>query len=94
MRTQALPYPREELLYFIRKEGIVHVTAKHRTTIAYASKKNPPFRADQVGSLLRTAVKQARLQRAAGEISAEQLREIENREIIRSVEKQKETSMS
>lgn len=58
-------------------------------------RKNPPFRADQVGSLLRpAAVKQARLQRAAGEISAEQLREIENKEIIRSVEKQKETGLN
>lgn len=58
-------------------------------------RKNPPFRADQVGSLLRpAAVKQARLQRAADEISAEQLREIENKEIIRSVEKQKETGLN
>ncbi len=58
-------------------------------------RKNPPFRADQVGSLLRpAAVKQARLQRAAGEISAEQPREIENREIIRSVKKQKETGLN
>ena len=40
-------------------------------------RKNPPFRADQVGSLLRpAAVKQASLQRSAGEISAEQMREI------------------
>lgn len=58
-------------------------------------RKNPPFRADQVGSLLRpSAVKQARLQKAAGEISAEQLREIENKEIIRSVKKQKETGLN
>jgi hypothetical protein len=36
------PDPRETAgLYFIRKEGIVHVTAKHRTIIAYASKKKP-----------------------------------------------------
>ncbi len=39
-------------------------------------------------------MKQARLQRAAGEISAEQSREIENREIIRSVKKQKETGLN
>ncbi|MCR9039996.1 5-methyltetrahydropteroyltriglutamate--homocysteine S-methyltransferase [Bacillus sp. L381] len=58
-------------------------------------RKKPPFRADQVGSLLRpAAVKQARLQRTADEISAEQLREIENKEIIRSVEKQKETGLN
>lgn len=39
-------------------------------------------------------MKQARLQRAADEISAEQAREIENKEIIRSVEKQKETGLN
>jgi len=49
-----------------------------------------PFRADQVGSLLRPEpVKQARAQRADGRISAEQLREVENEEITRIVEKQK-----
>ncbi|XYR62137.1 hypothetical protein ACS4RT_01560 [Bacillus amyloliquefaciens] len=35
------PIRGKSFLYFIRKEGIVHVTAKHRTTIAYASKKKP-----------------------------------------------------
>ncbi|CAM4450195.1 MULTISPECIES: 5-methyltetrahydropteroyltriglutamate--homocysteine S-methyltransferase [Paenibacillus] len=54
----------------------------------------PPFRADQVGSLLRTtAIKTAREQRAAGSISAEQLREIENEEIRRIVDKQKEIGL-
>lgn len=53
-----------------------------------------PFRADHVGSLLRTdAIKTARLKKAAGEITAEHLREIENDEIIRIVEKQKETGI-
>ncbi|QYG90523.1 5-methyltetrahydropteroyltriglutamate--homocysteine S-methyltransferase [Bacillus atrophaeus] len=57
-------------------------------------RKKPPFRADQVGSLLRSEpVKKARLQKAAGDITAEQLRQIENDEIIRIVEKQKETGM-
>ncbi|WP_462413382.1 5-methyltetrahydropteroyltriglutamate--homocysteine S-methyltransferase [Neobacillus sp. Marseille-QA0830] len=52
--------------------------------------KKGPFRADQVGSLLRSEpVKQARAQRAAGSISAEQLRDVENEEIRRIVEKQK-----
>ena len=37
----------------------------------------PPFRADMVGSLLRTApVKQARAQREKGAISAAQLKEV------------------
>lgn len=53
-------------------------------------RKEPPFRADQVGSLLRPdRVKKAHIQKAASEITAEQLREIENEEIKRIVEKQK-----
>jgi hypothetical protein len=41
-----------------------------------STQKTAPFRADQVGSLLRSeAIKNARLQRAADEITAEQLRE-------------------
>lgn len=54
----------------------------------------PPYRADHVGSLLRTErIKQARLQKANGEITAEQLREVENEEITRIVEKQKEIGL-
>jgi 5-methyltetrahydropteroyltriglutamate--homocysteine methyltransferase len=42
----------------------------------------PPFRADHVGSLLRSpALKEARAKRAAGEITAHQLKAIEDREI-------------
>jgi 5-methyltetrahydropteroyltriglutamate--homocysteine methyltransferase len=49
----------------------------------------PPFRADQVGSLLRSAaLKDARAKRAAGEITAEQLKEIEDREIATLIKKQ------
>jgi 5-methyltetrahydropteroyltriglutamate--homocysteine methyltransferase len=48
-------------------------------------RSKPPFRADMVGSLLRTpALKQAREQRQRGEIGAEELKEVEDRE-IRSV---------
>ena len=59
------------------------------------SKTNTPiFRADQVGSLLRSdVIKKARLQSAAGEISLEQLRTIENGEIARIVLKQKEVGL-
>jgi len=59
------------------------------------SKTNTPiFRADQVGSLLRSdTIKKARLQSAAGEISLEQLRTIENGEIARIVLKQKEVGL-
>ena len=58
------------------------------------TKKLPPFRADQVGSLLRPdRVKKARLQKNAGELTAEQLRLIEDEEIIRIVEKQKDAGL-
>ena len=50
---------------------------------------SPPFRADHVGSLLRTApLKQARAQREKGEITAEALKEIEDREIIGIIKEQ------
>ena len=46
------------------------------------SKLNPPFRADHVGSLLRPArVLEARRKKAAGELSAEELRAIEDEAI-------------
>ncbi len=49
----------------------------------------PPFRADHVGSILRpAALKQARDRRAKGEITAAQLREIEDREIEKIIKRQ------
>jgi 5-methyltetrahydropteroyltriglutamate--homocysteine methyltransferase len=49
----------------------------------------PPFRADHVGSLLRsTALKEARGQREKGEITSEQLTAIEDREIEALIGKQ------
>jgi 5-methyltetrahydropteroyltriglutamate--homocysteine methyltransferase len=49
----------------------------------------PPFRADEVGSLLRPApLKEARAKRERGEIAADQLRAVEDREIERVVRKQ------
>src|SRR5262245_23921772 len=54
-----------------------------------AMRTSPPFRADHVGSLLRSpAVASARAQRAKGEISAAELNAIEDREIRRIVEMQ------
>ena len=51
----------------------------------------PPFRADHVGSLLRTApLKQARARRERGEISAEQIKVIEDREIAAIVKRQED----
>jgi 5-methyltetrahydropteroyltriglutamate--homocysteine methyltransferase len=49
----------------------------------------PPFRADHVGSLLRTpALKAAREKRARGELTANAFREIEDREITGVIAKQ------
>jgi 5-methyltetrahydropteroyltriglutamate--homocysteine methyltransferase len=54
----------------------------------------PPFRADMVGSLLRTApIKQARAQREKGEITAAQLKEVEDREIEKIIKKQEEIGL-
>jgi 5-methyltetrahydropteroyltriglutamate--homocysteine methyltransferase len=54
-----------------------------------SQRTTPPFRADHVGSLLRSAaLKEARARRAAGEITAEQLRAVEDREIAALIGKQ------
>jgi 5-methyltetrahydropteroyltriglutamate--homocysteine methyltransferase len=53
-----------------------------------------PFRADHVGSLLRPAsLREARAKRAKGEITAEQLEEIEDREIEKIIRKQEEVGL-
>ena len=53
-----------------------------------------PYRADHVGSLLRTAaLKEARAKRAKGEITAEALRQIEDREIAKVIKKQEEVGL-
>ncbi|HTV31322.1 MAG TPA: 5-methyltetrahydropteroyltriglutamate--homocysteine S-methyltransferase [Xanthobacteraceae bacterium] len=52
-------------------------------------RSKPPFRADHVGSLLRpAALKQARARRAKGEITADALAAVEDREIESIVKKQ------
>jgi methionine synthase II (cobalamin-independent) len=54
----------------------------------------PPFRADHVGSLLRpAALKQAREKRSKGEMTAADLRAIEDREIERVIKKQEEAGL-
>ncbi len=54
----------------------------------------PPFRADHVGSLLRTApLKQARARHAKGEIAADALKAIEDREIETIIKKQAEVGL-
>jgi 5-methyltetrahydropteroyltriglutamate--homocysteine methyltransferase len=54
----------------------------------------PPFRADHVGSLLRpAALKEARAKREKNEITAAQLKEVEDREIEKIVKKQEEIGL-
>src|SRR5690349_9672353 len=54
----------------------------------------PPFRADHVGSLLRTkALKEARAKREAGQITATDLKEIENSEIEKIIRKEEDTGL-
>ena len=54
----------------------------------------PPFRADHVGSLLRPAsLKQARERRAKSEISAAELKAVEDREIDRIIKKQEDVGL-
>jgi 5-methyltetrahydropteroyltriglutamate--homocysteine methyltransferase len=58
----------------------------HRTT--------PPFRADHVGSLLRTApLKEARARRERGEIDAAALKAVEDREIEKIIKRQEEIGL-
>ena len=55
---------------------------------------SPPFRADHVGSLLRTApLKEARAKHAEKKITDAQLREVEDREIEKIVKKQEEVGL-
>ena len=54
----------------------------------------PPFRADHVGSMLRPPVlKEARAKRERGEMTADALREIEDREIEKVIKKQEEIGL-
>src|SRR5262249_6071891 len=54
----------------------------------------PPYRADHVGSLLRPQrLKHARLKRAAGELSADELKTIEDDEIKVIIAKQEELGL-
>jgi 5-methyltetrahydropteroyltriglutamate--homocysteine methyltransferase len=57
-------------------------------------RNKPPFRADVVGSILRTApLKEARAKREKGEIGAAQLKEVEDREIEKIIKKQEEVGL-
>ena len=59
-----------------------------------SARTKAPFRADHVGSLLRPAsLKEARAKRDKGEITAAQLKEIEDREIEKVIKKQEEIGL-
>src|SRR5262245_16961709 len=58
------------------------------------SRTRPPFRADHVGSLLRpAALKQARARREKGDITADELKEIEDREIEKVIARQESVGL-
>jgi 5-methyltetrahydropteroyltriglutamate--homocysteine methyltransferase len=58
-------------------------------------RSKPPFRADHVGSLLRpSALKEARNKRERGEISAEELAAVEDREIEKVIRKQEQIGLA
>ncbi len=62
--------------------------------IQESTKTTAPFRYDHVGSLLRTEpLKQAREDYKAGTITYEELKNVENAEIIHLIEKQKENGL-
>jgi 5-methyltetrahydropteroyltriglutamate--homocysteine methyltransferase len=59
-----------------------------------SQRTKPPFRADHVGSLLRTApLKEARAKFAKGEIGAAALKAVEDREIEKIIKKQEEVGL-
>jgi 5-methyltetrahydropteroyltriglutamate--homocysteine methyltransferase len=59
-----------------------------------SQRTQPPFRADHVGSLLRTApLKEARARRERGQISAEDLKAIEDREIATLIKRQEDVGL-
>jgi 5-methyltetrahydropteroyltriglutamate--homocysteine methyltransferase len=61
---------------------------------ASMQRKRPPFRADEVGSLLRSApIKEARTRREQGAITAAQLREVEDSEIVKIIKMQEEVGL-
>jgi 5-methyltetrahydropteroyltriglutamate--homocysteine methyltransferase len=62
---------------------------------AFSMKRTqPPFRADHVGSLLRTApIKNARARRERGEIAAPEFKDIEDREIAKIIGRQKDIGL-
>jgi 5-methyltetrahydropteroyltriglutamate--homocysteine methyltransferase len=72
------------------------MTSNSQTTAVQTptARSSPPFRADHVGSLLRpAALKQARVKREKGEITADELKKVEDREIEKVIAKQESVGL-
>src|SRR5262249_42070757 len=68
--------------------------AEQAVGASMTQRTKPPFRADHVGSLLRSAaLKEARAKREKGEITPEELKAIEDREIEALISKQEATGL-
>jgi 5-methyltetrahydropteroyltriglutamate--homocysteine methyltransferase len=66
----------------------------HRRSLDMSARTTPPFRADHVGSFLRPSyLLQAREQKAKGEITAEQLRKVEDKAITEIVKFQADVGL-
>ena len=64
------------------------------TEASVTQRTRPPFRADHVGSFLRTApLKEARARHAAGEITAAALKDVEDHEIEKIIKKQEDVGL-
>jgi len=73
--------------------AFAHPTAPYCTVTAMR-RNLPPYRADHVGSILRTVpLKEARAQRAAGAITAAELAEVEDAEIAKIIARQEEVGL-
>jgi len=58
------------------------------------TRKKPPYRADHVGSILRSGpLREARVKRDKGEITAAQLRDVEHQEIKKIIKKQEDIGL-
>jgi 5-methyltetrahydropteroyltriglutamate--homocysteine methyltransferase len=70
------------------------MTPRNEKEMTMAQRTTPPFRADHVGSLLRTAsLKDARAKREKGEIDTAALKKIEDREIEKIIRRQEEIGL-
>jgi 5-methyltetrahydropteroyltriglutamate--homocysteine methyltransferase len=75
----------------MRPQNFVNQETKPSTPMAHLT---PPFRADHVGSLLRSkSLQDARAKREKGAISGDQLKEVEDREIEKIIKKQEEIGL-